>query len=615
MGNAYDHYCSDGGLGETECLDGLLLLLTLPGLSPILPTMKPDAIADDMKALEFSPRSVHTPGLIEEWEEISPLSESISVELQLLHIKKRVPALWVVLLGGTGTGKSTLFNALCGRHLSETGVERPKTGGPILYAHESCELQKNILFPEMEITTRPASDADSSPTSGLSGRLIVLEHNRKEFSHLILADTPDLDSVDLANRAVAENLYNLSDAVIFVASQEKYADEVPSLFLQRVLKEERLCYFILNKAQDLSTKEDILSLLKEGKGPLSSDRIWLLPYAKHHPSSALADDPSFHDFHALFLKELSLTQMPEIRKKIFSWHKKGLQNKLDRLTSLLEKEHKAAQEWLKSLNSLESRTSADFVSEQKKTFSSKNQDAIKGEIKRLFSKYDVLGRPRQWIRDTILSPLRFIGLAGKKDNRQYRQELHKVRDKIDLIPIRTAVEKFNHLVLEELSPAHEKAPLFGKLREPGTGLSHEEIKGLVWKAQDELDAWLEKRFEDLAASLPRTKRWGIYSTSILWGIMIVSLEVAVGGGFTILDALLGSALAPFVTKGSVELFAFHEIQKVTRELADRYRKGLLSVIHVQKERYERCLQSLLMPAEAKDALQKLRRHTADLRGE
>ncbi|MBN2033584.1 MAG: GTPase domain-containing protein [Deltaproteobacteria bacterium] len=577
--------------------------------------MKPDAIADDMKALEFSPRSVHTPGLIEEWEEISPLSESISVELQLLHIKKRVPALWVVLLGGTGTGKSTLFNALCGRHLSETGVERPKTGGPILYAHESCELQKNILFPEMEITTRPASDADSSPTSGLSGRLIVLEHNRKEFSHLILADTPDLDSVDLANRAVAENLYNLSDAVIFVASQEKYADEVPSLFLQRVLKEERLCYFILNKAQDLSTKEDILSLLKEGKGPLSSDRIWLLPYAKHHPSSALADDPSFHDFHALFLKELSLTQMPEIRKKIFSWHKKGLQNKLDRLTSLLEKEHKAAQEWLKSLNSLESRTSADFVSEQKKTFSSKNQDAIKGEIKRLFSKYDVLGRPRQWIRDTILSPLRFIGLAGKKDNRQYRQELHKVRDKIDLIPIRTAVEKFNHLVLEELSPAHEKAPLFGKLREPGTGLSHEEIKGLVWKAQDELDAWLEKRFEDLAASLPRTKRWGIYSTSILWGIMIVSLEVAVGGGFTILDALLGSALAPFVTKGSVELFAFHEIQKVTRELADRYRKGLLSVIHVQKERYERCLQSLLMPAEAKDALQKLRRHTADLRGE
>jgi hypothetical protein len=205
-----------------------------------------------------------------------------------------------------------------------------------------------------------------------------------------------------------------------------------------------------------------------------------------------------------------------------------------------------------------------------------------------------------------------MGIVGKKPDPKYKEELRNVRRKIDLVPIRTAVERFNSLVLEKLSPADENAPLFKKIRDPGISLTPEEVKDLVWKAQDQLDEWLAKRFESLAASLPRTKRWGIYSTSILWGILIVSLEVVVGGGFTILDALLGSALAPFVTKGTVEVFAFHEIQKVTRELAARYQEGLLSVIHAQKERYEQCLESLLPSPEAKAGLQEMHRQVSVL---
>jgi GTPase SAR1 family protein len=574
--------------------------------------MKSDTGLDKMKPLGFSPQSFQSPGLIEEWKEISPLSESILVQLRVFHCKKQVPALWVVLLGGTGTGKSTIFNVLCGSPVSETGVERPKTTGPILYAHESFDFQEALPFPDMEITVTPASETASKPTSGFSGRLLVVQHNREDLSHIILADTPDLDSVDQTNRAVAENLYLLSDAVIFVTSQEKYADEVPYLFLLRVLREKRLCYFILNKAGETSTREDVLSILAEENVSLTPDRIRLFPYALNQPAATLAHDPAFHDFQSLFLKELSKPQVPEIRKRMLSRHKKALQDKLKHLTVLAEKERETAREWLNTLQQLEDRTAEEFVREQKKSFSSKNQDAVKGEIRRLFSKYDVLARPRRLIRETLLLPLRFMGLVGGKADLKYKEELREVRRKIDLVPIRTAVEKFNHLVLEKLSPGDDKAPLFRKIRDPGISLTPEEIRDLVWKAQDQLDAWLEKRFESLAANLPRTKRWGIYSTSILWGILIVSLEVAVGGGFTILDALLGSALAPLVTKGTVEVFALHEIQKVTRELATRYREGLLSVIHAQKGRYEQGLQSLLMSPEAREGLQALTRQAAEL---
>lgn len=576
--------------------------------------MKSEPAVKDIQAIGLSLGSLRSPGLIEAWEEVSLLSESVSTRLQVLHFKEQIPALWVVLLGGTGTGKSTLFNVLCGTPLSETGVERPKTSGPILYAHKDCRLQERSPSPEMDIAVRPASDTNSRPTSGFSGSLLVLEHDREDFSHLILADTPDLDSVEPANRIVAENLYQLSDAVIFVASQEKYADQVPYLFLLRVLREQRLCYFILNKAGDASTGEDVLSILRKGNVSFTNDRVWLFPYAFTDPPHALSHDPSFQHFQSLFLKELSKAQMPEIRRSMLSWHKKTLQGKLERLTALMDKEVRAAQEWLNTLSGLEEKCSEEFVREQKRSFSSKNQDAVKGEIRRLFSRYDVLAKPRRLIRETFLLPFRFIGLVEKKAGPAYEEDLRKVRRKIDLVPIRTAVEKFNRLVLEELSPMHEKAPLFEKLREPGVSLTPEEIKDLVWKAQDELDEWLAKKFESLSASLPGTKRWGIYSTSVLWGILILSLEVAVGGGFTILDALLGSALAPFVTKGTVELFAFHEVQKVTRELAERYRKGMLSVIHAQKERYEQCLQSLLPPAEASKYIKDLTQQVAEWSG-
>lgn len=588
-------------------------ILTDPGLSPILPKMEPERAANSHEPSGFNSRPFKSPGLIEEWQEISPLSKSIEVRLRVFQYKKQIPALWVVLLGGTGTGKSTIFNALCGRAVSETGVERPKTTGPILFAHEHLNLQETPPFPEMEITVKPAGETAGRPTSGLSGRLLAVVHKREDFSHLILADTPDLDSVDLANRMVAENLYLLSDAVVFVTSQEKYADEAPYLFLLRVLKEQRLCYLILNKAGESSTGEDVLSVLREAKGSLTADHVRLFPYIPSQPSLGLPNDPAFHDFQNFFLKELSRSQAPLIRQRMISRDREALQGKVKRLTVLLEKEQEAGREWLKTLRRLEEKISEEFVKEQKKSFSPKNQDAVKGEIRRLFSKYDLLAKPRRLIRETILFPLRLIGVVGQKAGPEYREELRKVRRKIDLVPIRTAVERFNHLVLEDLSPADEKAPLFKKIRDPEIGLTPEEVRDLVWEAQDELDEWLAKRFESLAANLPRTKRWGIYSTSILWGILIISLEVAVGGGFTILDALLGSALAPFVTKGTVEVFAFHEIQKVTRELAARYREGLLSVIHAQKERYEECLKSLQMPEYGRERLDEIGRQVLEMK--
>ena len=109
-----------------------------------------------------------TPGLIEQWREIFTLAESVRVQAHVLLFKKQIPALWAVVLGGTGTGKSTIFNALCGKPLSETGVERPKTSGPILYAHKNCGLARGIPFTGIEMTVKLVAQQDPEPTAGLS---------------------------------------------------------------------------------------------------------------------------------------------------------------------------------------------------------------------------------------------------------------------------------------------------------------------------------------------------------------------------------------------------------------------------------------------------------------
>jgi hypothetical protein len=53
----------------------------------------------------------------------------------------------------------------------------------------------------------------------------------------------------------------------------------------------------------------------------------------------------------------------------------------------------------------------------------------------------------------------------------------------------------------------------------------------------------------------------------------------------------------------VELFAYHEIQRLARELAERYQAGLLSVVREQRDRYERALQSLMTDESTRQQLE------------
>ncbi len=578
-------------------------------------SLSPDLLATGeavRNAMHFMD-AVRCPGLTAGAQEIRRLTGDLPKRLAVFSYRCLTPCAWVVFAGGTGTGKSTLFNALCGKPLSEMGIERPKTGGPIVYSYQGSPIEKHFPFPSVQIERHTSEDFHPTPATGMPGHMLILEHDREDWSHLFIIDTPDLDSLEAENRQIAEDLYLLSDAVVFVTSQEKYADEVPYQVLQRIIEERKPYFLLLNKAADRLTKEEVLVAL-QGRGiSFAKDRVWLIPYAPADPLPWVLEHPAFRDFVHSFLQALSTERIEPLRKTQHSRRAEDLKIRVGRLLELLEEENRAARKWLNRLDALYQEASHDLIHEEKKRFMAESRQHVQREVRKLFSKYDVLAKPRRFIKEIFLTPFRFLGFNRERTRANHKASLQQVRQKIDLVPVQRAIEKFNRSVLEKLSPSDEGSPLFRALRRTGVALNDGEIKERIWKEQSQLDTWLEEKFQKLSRGIRKHKKWGIYSTSVIWGVLIICFEIVVGGGFSVLDAVLDSALAPFVTKGAVEVFAYQEIQKTARQLAKRYQEGLLSTVRHQRDRYEQCLQSLSTSPKTVESLRALDAELADCR--
>ena len=562
------------------------------------------------KTMEGLPGDLQVPGLTTGHGEVRLLAREIPLRAAAFAYKARQSCLWVVFLGGTGTGKSTLFNTLCGGELSRTGVERPKTRGAVAHAYAGCPLEKGFPFYDGVPIRRPEPPAGAPPETGEPGRLIVLDHEREERAHLVVVDTPDLDSLDVENRRIAEELALLADAVVFVASQEKYADEVPSLFLRQALGGEKPVYVLLNKADAAFMPDDAVETLEAQGIPIRREQVWIIPYARSVPD-ALAGDKGFTDFRRRILSDLSRDALPERRRAGLRSDAWGLNERLDRLAGVLKEEDTACDAWMERLQGLFRETADDLIRAESEHFTSRNRKRIQREIRRLFSRYDLLAGPRRAVQRVLRAPFRLLGL-DTGSGRTAPEDLHeKARQPENLAPILAAVDRLNRRVLETLSPADETAPLFAALRSPEAAMARSEVEARVIAEQERLETWLRETFERMSRGLPAAKRWSIYSTSIVWGVLILALEATLGGGFGVVDAVLDSALAPFVTKGSAELFAYREIRVIIRDMAETYRRGIVSILEEQRDRYASAMEGLRTSAETLERIAALRSDTAE----
>jgi len=150
----------------------------------------------------------------------------------------------VALAGGTGSGKSSLFNRLVGANLSAVGVTRPVTRHPhacVWGAAGSGQLLDWLGVPRRFRYSR--GSALDSGESALNG--------------LVLVDLPDHDSVAGGASGQVEKLVGMTDLMVWVLDPQKYADAaVHQRYLVPLAGHSAVIAVVLNQA-DLLTEAEI----------------------------------------------------------------------------------------------------------------------------------------------------------------------------------------------------------------------------------------------------------------------------------------------------------------------------------------------------------------------
>ncbi|MCA8987250.1 MAG: dynamin family protein, partial [Planctomycetaceae bacterium] len=164
-------------------------------------------------------------------QRVLPRIRSVRERLQL--------PLVVAMFGGTGTGKSSLVNAILGQEVTTSGRQRPTTTRPQILVHP------DINFDLLQL---PTEDCD------------VVETNVPLLEDIVIVDCPDPDTSE--GNDAASNLERLrrflpySDILIYTSTQQKYR----SANVQQELRDSatgcKLVFVQTHADRDVDIRED-----------------------------------------------------------------------------------------------------------------------------------------------------------------------------------------------------------------------------------------------------------------------------------------------------------------------------------------------------------------------
>ncbi len=140
------------------------------------------------------------------------------------------------LAGATGSGKSSLFNALSGADLSTVGVTRPTTSKAHACVWGAADAQP--LLDWLDVPSRHQLGAGSAD---------------RALDGLVLLDLPDHDSTETSHRLEVDRLVELVDLLVWVLDPQKYADAaVHDRYLRPLAGHSAVMLVVLNQLDRLA---------------------------------------------------------------------------------------------------------------------------------------------------------------------------------------------------------------------------------------------------------------------------------------------------------------------------------------------------------------------------
>jgi GTP-binding protein EngB required for normal cell division len=142
----------------------------------------------------------------------------------------------VGLFGATGSGKSSLFNALAGQEIATAAARRPTTAEPLAGVWGTAGSEPLLDWLQVKQRRELGPDALLDPSGG----------------KLILLDLPDFDSTALEHRRIVERMAGQVDVLVWVLDPQKYADAaVHNGFLRPLASHGAVTMVVLNQVDRL----------------------------------------------------------------------------------------------------------------------------------------------------------------------------------------------------------------------------------------------------------------------------------------------------------------------------------------------------------------------------
>lgn len=167
----------------------------------------------------------------------------------------------VALVGATGSGKSSMFNALTGMQLSAVNVRRPTTSLPhaCIWGSEGADE----LLRWLAISPRHRAILDGEEQTELRG--------------LVLLDLPDHDSTNVTHRLEVDRMVGLVDLLVWVLDPQKYADAaIHQRYLREMTNHEQATVVLLNQIDTLAPG-DVGGVLHDVRRLLHEDGLGEVP--------------------------------------------------------------------------------------------------------------------------------------------------------------------------------------------------------------------------------------------------------------------------------------------------------------------------------------------------
>ncbi|MCC6423664.1 MAG: GTPase domain-containing protein [Phycisphaerales bacterium] len=174
----------------------------------------------------------------------------------------------IVVIGGTGTGKSTVVNRLLGKEISATSYRRTYTAGAVAAARGPGDVPAGWLGVEHSL-------AEHIPSAGRGEALIIAPAESELTEHIVLVDTPDVDGDQPMHHEQADRAFRWAQGLVFVVTPEKYQMTELSAYYRLAQRYAVGALFIMNKCEESAVLDDYAQQLS-GRGWVEP-RIFAVP--------------------------------------------------------------------------------------------------------------------------------------------------------------------------------------------------------------------------------------------------------------------------------------------------------------------------------------------------